>query len=160
MKTSKCLIFKADQQKFAIKTTNVVNILEKVRLVEVPIYGSLNTPIISFRGLNIPLINIREIMGMKSNDSFKNNCVLVVELKINSVLELVGISIDEIIEICELDDFMSYPYMPVSNSEKCEMREAIVLHNGEPVIVINANKISCIQHSENKVNHPQLFIPN
>jgi chemotaxis signal transduction protein len=160
MKKSKCLIFKVDQQKFAIKSNNIVNILEHVKLIKEPISQTSQWCSFSFRGINIPLINIRNIMGLEKLNDFISGCVLVVELKINNKLELAGISIDEIVEISELDDFMSYPYMPVSSSQKCDIREAIVLHNGESVIVINVNKLSANQIAEDSLQDQKIFIPN
>lgn len=141
MKLSKCLIFKINEQKFAIKTSCVLNILEKARMVETESAQDYFKSAIVFRGMTLPLVDMREILGMKPSASHLNECVLIAEVKINDKLQIIGISIDEVVEVAEIDDLMAYPYMPVSNGHFCDFREAVVLRKGEPVIVINAGKL-------------------
>jgi chemotaxis signal transduction protein len=149
MKISKFLIFKIDQQKFAIKTSSVINIVENAKLVHAGEESCSDYTSLSFRGMTLPLINMRELLGLSSSLIQINECVLVAEIKINNTLLIAGISIDEVLEVAEIDDFSAYPYIPFASSNKYDFREAIVVRNGEPVIIINANKINFKQIHEN-----------
>jgi hypothetical protein len=55
--------------------------------------------------------------------------------------EIVGISVDEIVEDSEIDDIMSYLYMPVNDKRPLYFREAIIIFNKEPVIILNTNDV-------------------
>lgn len=150
MKASKCLIFKVNDQKFAIKTSCVLNIIEKARMVNEQAVNGFHKPAIAFRGMTLPLIDMREILGMQPSEEQINDCVLVVEVRMNDKLQIVGIAIDEVTEVTELDDFMAYPYMPLINGNTYDFREAVIVRNNEPVIIINGGKLHykhIIQHS-------------
>lgn len=120
----------------------VYNIVEKAKLVNVPSPKPYYKAMFSFRGMLIPLMDIRKILGLSTEPENLNNCVLIVEIKINESIELVGIPIDEVLEISEIDDLLTYNYHPFQIGQKCDLNESIVLCNGDPVVVINANKIS------------------
>lgn len=141
MKASKCLIFKVNEQKFAIKTSCVLNIIEKARMTELPESNNQNGMAIVFRGMTLPLIDMRDILGMVSSKQPINECVLVVEVRLNDKLQIVGISIDEVVEVTELDDFMAYPYMPLVSGSVYDFREAVIVRDNEPVIIINGGKL-------------------
>jgi chemotaxis signal transduction protein len=160
MKLSKYLIFKIEKQKFAIKIHRVLNILEMARLIE----GSLSKPyqkgIISFKGAMIPLIDLREIIGMPPSRKPLNECVLVLELKINGKMELAGMAIDEISEISEIDDLMLYPYNGIYNNPVNQVCEGLVIMNNEPLIMINSDKIVEDNRVKSRVTNIMSFYAN
>lgn len=141
MKLTKCLIFRINDQKFAIKTSSVLNIIEKARMVDVESGSDFYKSAIVFRGMTLPLLDMREILGMQSSEKQINECVLIAEVKLNEKLQIIGVAIDEVVEVAEIDDFMAYPYMPVVSGQNCDFREAVILRKGEPVIIINAGKL-------------------
>ncbi len=160
MKLSKCLIFRINEQKFAIKTSYVLNIIEKARMVEVDSSQEFYKTSIVFRGMNLPLVDMREILGMKPSVSKINDCVLIAEVKVNEKLQIIGIAIDEVVEVAEIDDIMAYPYMPVSTGNTCDFREAVILRKQEPVIIINAGKLHYKYLAQNNYNLKMPVIAN
>jgi purine-binding chemotaxis protein CheW len=142
MKLFKFLVFKIDQQKIAIRTSMVYNIIEKAKIADVPFHKPYFKAMFSFRGMCIPLLDIKKILELSSEPEYLNKCVLIVEVRINECIELVGIPIDEVIEITEIDDLFTYKYHPVLIGQNCDLNESIVLFNGEPIIILNASHIS------------------
>jgi chemotaxis signal transduction protein len=140
MKLAKCLIFKVDNQFFAIRTKMVFNIIEKPKMVSKESNQSFENAMFSFRGMLIPLLDIRKILGLAKESECPNKFVLIVELKINGYPELVGIPIDEVTEVKELDDLLSYPYCSVTHEQQSNLRETIIMHNDIPVIMLNTGK--------------------
>jgi chemotaxis signal transduction protein len=141
MKISKCLIFKANQQKFAIKTKNVVNVVERVKLTHQKMGNTIAKSTFNFNGLTIPFINFHSMLGTNRYLNNMAECVLIVEINNNGYHEIVGLSVDEIIEVTELEDLMSYPYMPVLDKRPSDFREAIIKHRDESIVVLNTNKL-------------------
>ncbi len=160
MKLAKCLIFKINQQKFAIRTSLVYNIVEKPRLVSTLPLKPYEKAMFSFRGMIIPLLDIRRILGLSLDSENNNPCVLIVELKINGYPELVGISIDEVIEVTEIDDILSYPYCSVSLGKQCNLRETILIRNGEPVVMLNTSRILSERVFESHEEKPIILLAN
>jgi len=139
MKLSKCLIFKIKDQRFAVKTQNVIDFIEKVYLVSNP--DAENPKIFSYKNKHIPFIDFHYLLGVREEQEETASNVLVLNLNINNRNKLLGISVDEILEISELDDFLSYPYMPLINNRPFDFREAIIIHNNQPVIILNTHKV-------------------
>jgi chemotaxis signal transduction protein len=142
MKLFKFLIFKINQQKIAIRTSTVYNIVEKAKIADIPFHNLYFKAMFSFRGIYLPLLDIKKILGLSCEPEYLNKCVLIVEVKINECIELVGIPIDEVIEVTEIDDLFTYKYHPVVIGHNCDLNESIVLYNGEPVIILNVNHVS------------------
>lgn len=162
MKLSKCLIFKVNNQKFAIRTNMVLNIVEKPKVIDTSSLSSHNRVMFSFRGVLIPLLNLKKVLCIQTNSININNCnsVLIVELKNNNKLELVGIAIDEIIEISEIDDILTYPYCSLSTEQKTNLRETVIIQKGEPIIVLNTNRYLLESYFEAPVEKPVSVLVN
>lgn len=141
MKASKFLIFKVNAQRFALKTSNVINIIEIPKIILREDNNGFSRKVFHFRGMNIPVIYLRSVLNIPSVDECDNNCVLITEVKINDCYQILGIVIDEVIEIAEIDDFLSYPFLSLSSIQNKDMKESIILRNDKPVIIINPNSL-------------------
>jgi purine-binding chemotaxis protein CheW len=141
MKLAKCLIFKINKQKFAIRTHEVFNIVEKPKLVNIASGNSFEKAIFSFRGMSIPLLNIRKTLGLSRDPKNQNKCILVIEMNLKGYPELVGISIDEVVEIAEIEDLLSYPYCSVSLVSQNDIRETIIIRDEESIVMLNPNNL-------------------
>jgi purine-binding chemotaxis protein CheW len=154
MRHSKYLIFKVNEQKFAIKVSKVINIIEKPRFAITTSQKPYYNEMIDFKGAIIPIIDLREVLSMNKDDIKIANCVLIAEIKINNLNALSGIAIDEIIEISSFDDFFAYPYNAVIDPQTCNLRESVHVLNGEPVIVINTDKLLSKQIETEAIKAP------
>lgn len=153
MKLSKCLIFKIKDQRFAVKTQNVIDFIEKVYLVSNPDSEEMCHKAFSFKNKNIPFIDFHHLLGIREEQEETATNVLILDLNINNRNKLLGISVDEILEISELDDFLSYPYMPLVNNRPFDFREAIIIHNNQPVIILNTHKVWANQIKKEMIFH-------
>ena len=143
MRTSKFLVFRIDSQRFSVRTNMVLNIVEKAKIINSPLADCKRTfynSVFSFRGMVLPIIDMREILGLKMESLTVNDSVLVVEVLIDKTPELAGILIHDVVEIAEFDDFFAYPFVPIKNNSCGDLREGIIIRNNEPVIVINSSK--------------------
>ena len=139
MKFAKCLIFRINKQLFAIRTNTIFNIVEKPKLANSGPLKSYEKAMFSFRGMLIPLLDIKKLLGLSLVKGANEQSILVVELNINGYPELVGISIDEVIEVAEIDDLLTYPYCSVSSRERNSLRESILMRNGESIVMLNTS---------------------
>lgn len=143
MKTSKFLVFSVGEQKLALRTNFILNIIENAKLG-----FNLNNDIddqnllFKFKGLDIPLIKLEQRLGLVSSKNGTNKSVLVIEIQVNSQPKLAGILISEVLEVVEFEDFFAYPYIPIKKSSNIDIREGIIIIKNESIIVINSNKIA------------------
>jgi purine-binding chemotaxis protein CheW len=158
MKLVKHLVFKINDQKFAIKVQRVLNVIERAKIVDVPALKPFHKGMINYRDTLIPLIDLRDMLKMNPSGKRVNECVMVLELKINGKLELAGLSIDEICEITEFDKLYAYPYKRIFTEMRiCDPRDGILVYNGEPLVLINADKV--IRAFELQTDSSQTYSP-
>jgi chemotaxis signal transduction protein len=160
MRTSKFLVFKINCQQFAVRTNTVLNIIDKKEITDFSVYD-YNKPYyksaFSYKSNLVPIIDLRDILGMKNGITTTNESVLVVEIMINNSPELAGICIDEITEIADFDDFFAYPYIPIKQNSCSDLREGIIIRHNEPVIIINSSKIFASNIINNKAQAMEVF---
>jgi len=137
MKLSKYLVFKIKDYLFAIKTREIINILEKVRIYSKD--EAKKDYFFVYKGMNIPYIDLYKILGCEIECNKPVPFILIIDIKINNKNELIGIPIDEVVEITEIDDFMSYPFM--QHTKVFSIKEAIVNYKNSPLIIINTDKM-------------------
>jgi chemotaxis signal transduction protein len=145
MKTSKFLVFSVGDQKLALRTNFILNIIENARIGHHLIDNCScdeSNMLFKFKGLEIPLINLEEKLNLKSTINGFNKSVLVIEMQINNQPKLAGILITEVLEVVEFEDFFAYPYIPVKKTSQTDIREGVIVINNESVIVINSNKLA------------------
>jgi chemotaxis signal transduction protein len=158
MKISKCLIFKVDKQKYAIKTKNVINVIENVKLIHHSVGETISRAMFNFKGISIPLLSLHDINGTARYLPKVADCILIAEVNFDGMRKIIGIDIDEIIEVSEIDDFMSYQFIQQNVKKANDFREAIVMHNNEPVIVLNTNKLWLKQMNHNEFQRIEVSI--
>jgi chemotaxis signal transduction protein len=127
----------------------VFNIVEKIKLIDSANLKSYEKAMFSFRGMVLPLIDLKKLLGT-SSDNIINSSALIVELKINGYAELVGIPIDEVLEVTEIDDILSYPYCSIAKEKQGNLRETLLIKNEEPIIMLNTDKIFSEEFLETK----------
>ena len=145
MKTSKFLVFRIGEQKLALRTNFILNIIENAKVGyrfnnETLTDENVNM-LLKFKGLDIPLIKLEEKLGIKNSIHEEDKSVLVIEIQINCQPKLAGILISEVIEVVEFEDFFAFPYIPVKKTTNTDIREGIIVINNESILVINSSKI-------------------
>lgn len=141
MRHSKYLIFRVNEQKFAIKISKIINIIEKPHFAYATAQKHFHKETIEFKGAIIPIINLREVLTMNKDTKKQANCVLIAEIRVNKQNTLSGIAIDEVLEISSFNDFFAYPYNAIIDPNTCNLRESVHVLNGEPIIVLNTDKL-------------------
>lgn len=135
------LVFKLHDQKFAISSQCVLNIIENVKLLNRSEESEYFVGIFCFNGMPIPLVDLYTLLDLPQLNKHKNKCVLIVELNFNNHSEIVGLSIDEVLEVTGFNDLHLYPCTPAYNFPKVDLRESVILFKNDAVVTINANRL-------------------
>ena len=145
MKTSKFLVFRIGEQKLALRTNFILNIIENAKVgyrFDNDTKDQNANMLLKFKGLDIPLIKLEQKLGLKNSKNEIDKSVLVIELQINCQPKLAGILISEVLEVVEFEDFFAFPYIPVKKTTNTDIREGIIVINNESILVINSSKIA------------------
>lgn len=160
MRLSKFIIFRVKNQKFAIKTKQVINLLTHVRICETIDSQGNQKHFFKLNGIEVPFINFHQIV--QPGDELKGTVPLALLIEVrynNDNKDIIGISIDEIIEVTNIDDLITYPFMTPSTDRKFDFKESIIMFQNEPIIVLNTNTLGENQKKFNMLQN-KIYLSN
>ncbi|PIB34945.1 hypothetical protein BFP72_05820 [Reichenbachiella sp. 5M10] len=97
------LSFGLDQEFFAVNVKNVIEIIEVPKVSKIPKAPSYMVGVINVRNHMVPLVDTRVKLGMADTNFTVDTCVIVVEIHANGQRLAVGILVDEVLEVLDLN---------------------------------------------------------
>jgi purine-binding chemotaxis protein CheW len=95
------VIFNLGKEQFAIETSKVQGINDKIEITKVPKAPTYIKGLINLRGNVITLLDINMLLGISRQES-DDESVIILEME----NELVAIMVDEVDEVMDIDDNM------------------------------------------------------
>ncbi|QAT40556.1 chemotaxis protein CheW [Clostridium sp. JN-9] len=93
------VVFRINNEQFAIETNRVQTINDSVQVTKVPMAPSYIKGLINLRGNVISLLDINLLLDIPKNDSSEENIIIVERDE-----ELIGISVDQVDEVIDVDE--------------------------------------------------------
>lgn len=129
------LAFMLGEEEFAVNSGRVLSILELTKITEVPQAPEFMKGIINLRGKVLPIIDIRMKFGMSPTVFTPSTCIVVLELDMdNSAIQL-GILVDSVQSVLELEKEKIMDAPAIGNRYKAEFIEGII-QQGEGFIML------------------------
>lgn len=137
------LTFKVEDTQYAINVFKIQEVLEYEEPQQIPCSSELLSGIIRSRDTNIAIMNIRKKFGLnpKIPGSETRNIVLEVVDSESGVINLYGITVDEVFEVIELDDSKLEPLPKQKNFSGGEFVSSVFSQNGIYTLVLDVSKI-------------------
>ena len=98
----KYLTFRLDHEEFAIEILRVNQIIRLQEIFSIPRTPSFVRGMINLRGMIIPIIDLRKKMAMAGQADTERSCIVVIQLEQERGTVNVGIVIDEVREVIEI----------------------------------------------------------
>ena len=140
-KTDSYLTFKLGPESFAGHVKNVQNILEYREVTKVPDTPSYLKGVINLRGNVLPIVDLKEKLGMKLSPYTSNTCILVLNIYMDEEIVSVGAIVDHVIQVKEITPQEVLPYPSISNKYKSDIIPGVFKVNGEFVMILNLDKV-------------------
>lgn len=86
---------------FAFETRAIRHILEFTRPTRVPLTKPFFKGVINNHGNMIPVVDFRILLGMRPDDSFKEQSIIVAAINVGGKEELCGFKVDEMDDVFE-----------------------------------------------------------
>lgn len=93
------VIFRLNEEQFAVETVGVQSITHMVEVTKVPKAPKFIKGLINLRGDIISLINLNLLLNIENLDEKQNNIIII---SIND--EFVGMAVDEVYEVLDIDE--------------------------------------------------------
>lgn len=101
--TVQYLTFKLDEEVFALDVAKVREILEYSGVTKVPRTPDFMRGVINLRGSVVPVIDMRLKFGMSATEATVNTCTIVVEVRMEDEVVVLGALADSVQEVVELE---------------------------------------------------------
>ena len=98
------LSFKIGDEYFAANVSDIHNIIEYCKITKVPEMPDYMLGVINLRGQVLPVLDSRLKFGLANTDITNNTCVIVMEVRVEEEQVFVGVLVDGVSEVLELDE--------------------------------------------------------
>ncbi len=139
--TNSYLTFKLGSETFAGHVKNVQNILEYREITKVPDTPAYMKGVINLRGNVLPVVDLKEKLGMVTCEYTSNTCILVLNIFLENEMVYVGALVDHVIQVKEIMSGDILPYPSISNKYKSEIIPGVFKINDEFVMILNLDLI-------------------
>lgn len=103
VETHKFLSFRLGDENFGFPILNIKEIIEYGGLTSIPMMPQFIRGAINLRSHIIPIMDLAVRLGRKTNDVSRRTCIVIVELMINGMRMDVGIVVDAVNEVIDIN---------------------------------------------------------
>ncbi len=135
------LSFKLGDESFATHVSKVLNILEMVRITEVPKAPIYMKGVINLRGSVLPVIDTRIKFGMSPLVVTQNTCIVVLTVEIGGELVDVGALVDSVQEVIEIEDLQILPPPSIGIKYKSDFIDGMLKVDDQFIMLLNLDKV-------------------
>lgn len=135
------LTFRIGTEHFAANAGFVHNIIEIPKITEVPEMPAYMMGVINLRGSVLPVIDSRIKFGIENTEITTSTCIIVMEVTINDQQVFVGMLVDAVAEVIEIEkeDIKEPP--SIGSTVKNRFIDG-VFHNQEKfTMILDMNKV-------------------
>lgn len=130
------VIFKLSNEQFAVETSKVQSINDYMEITKVPRAPSHIKGIINLRGNVISILDINLLMDVPKQENSKQSEESIIILEMEE--ELVGIVVDQVDEVLDLDEGM---IEKITDENKKAYIEGVINFKDRVVTLINIDKL-------------------
>jgi len=149
------LSFKLDEEFFAANVAKVLEILEMTRITKVPKAPAYMRGVINLRGQVLPVIDTRVKFGMPMTEDTENTCIVVVEMRLEEERLNVGILVDSVDEVLELDEESILPPPSIGDKFRSEFITGMTKAEDKFLMILEVNKILSFDEKEMLKQHAE-----
>lgn len=139
------LTFKLGNETFATNVRKVSNILELVKITEVPDSPPYLKGVINLRGSVLPVIDTRIKLDLTPTEFTKNTCILVLNIKDKEENIPVGGLVDAVSEVVQVDDNQISSPPGIGDKYKSDYITNMIKINDNFVMLLDMDKVFGIE---------------
>jgi purine-binding chemotaxis protein CheW len=143
------LSFRIGNYFFAVNVSHIHNIIEYCKITKVPAMPDIVLGMINLRGIALPVINTHRILKISDCVIDKNTCIIVAEFKVDKELVMLGMLVDAVSEVLEIEDFQIKDPPKIGSKMKFDLIEGVFHNNQNFIMILNMDKML---HSQEVLN--------
>lgn len=127
------VVFRLGDEQFAVETSKVQNINDIMEITKVPKAPDYIKGLINLRGTIISLLDINKLLDITSSNNTQSNIIILQMQE-----ELVGITVDEVDEVIDIEDSM---IEKVDTTKKTSCIRGVINLTNRIVTLIDIDKL-------------------
>ena len=135
------LTFNLDDEIYSIDVSKVREILELCQITVIPGTSEFMRGVINVRGGIVPIIDLRLKFGMPKTIDTENTCIIVLEIKIDNTITIVGALADSVQEVIDMRKDQIETVPKIGTKIDTEFIAGVGKRNDELVIILDIDKI-------------------
>ena len=139
--TSSYLSFKLGEEIFASNVNKVLNILELVRITEVPQSPPYIKGVINLRGDVLPVVDTRIKFGLSPVEFTKHTCILVMDINLDGEEIKIGALVDGVLEVMEIADENLQPPPTIGDKYKTEFIKSMAELKDQFIMILDVDRV-------------------
>lgn len=132
------LTFRLGEEVFAVNVQKVINILELKPITRIPQAPRYMRGVINLRGNVLPVIDMRVQFGMDETEATIDTCIIVLNIDINDETVMLGILVDSVNEVVEIDEEQVEPSPSIGTRYRAEFIKGM-WRNGDNSFIMLLN---------------------
>lgn len=142
------LSFRLADEIFGINVSHVREILNFTKLTKIPQMPAFMCGVINLRGNVVPVIDMRIKLKIEAEDTTVDSCIVVVEVNLEGGLIVLGVLVDSVQEVFELEEKDVEAPPAIGTRLNTEFIKGLGKKEGEFVIILNIDKVFSIDELE------------
>ena len=135
------LTFTLDLENYAVDVSQVSEVLDYTSITRVPRTPEFMKGVINLRGSVVPVVDMRLKFGLPETENTVDTCIIVLEVKLEGKLIVIGAIADSVNEVFELDPKDIEPPPRLGTRLENEFISGMGKHNGEFIIILDVNRV-------------------
>ena len=135
------LTFISGRETFAIGILDVKEIIEIEHITRVPMMPDFICGIINLRGKVVPVVELCARLGRQTDNVTKKSCIILVEVGPEDDRQTIGMLVDEVNEILEIDDKHTEPPPNFGTDIRTEFIRAMGRVNERFIILLDVEHV-------------------
>lgn len=135
------LTFMLGEEMFAIAIRHIKEIIEYGGLTPVPMMPEFISGVINVRGSVLPVINLQLRFGRETSAVGKRTCVVIVEAGEGEQVQDVGVVVDQVNEVLELDAKSLSAAPSFGTNIRSDFIEGVARIDGRLVVILDVGQV-------------------
>lgn len=140
-KTKSYLSYKIGGEYYATNVKFVHNIIENTNITKVPKMPDYMLGIINLRGMALPVIDSRIRLGIADTGISSGTCILVMEIEINKQKIFIGLLVDAVAEVLEIEQDEVKEMPSLGSALNREFLSGIYHDQEKFILIMDVNRI-------------------
>lgn len=135
------LTFNLDGEVFAIEVSKVREIIDHTELTRIPQMPPFMRGVINLRGSVVSVVDMRAKFGLDSVDDTVDTCIIIVEVKIDDQVNVLGALVDSVQEVLDIDGDQIEPPPRMGSRMNGEFLHGMGKHDEHFIMILNIDKV-------------------